>query len=121
VSADDPGCEQCDGLLGPRSIVASGGAHRVVAPDRDDIEAGFTPDRPVFETFGMTEAVGFLEFGCHDADAPACVYVVDYDASGGEFEFHFCSTACLRAFLSAQVDALEAELAATALERAPLK
>jgi hypothetical protein len=64
---------------------------------------------------------GFLDLtfhGAHDggqahdpvlADADAHVRLAD-EVRGGQFEFYFCSTKCLRAFLNKQVDDLEAGL-----------
>lgn len=55
----------------------------------------------------------FLNVGVHGAHAPAPTTSADALCSladsfeGGQFEFGFCSTACLRAFLNDWVDALE--------------
>jgi len=61
---------------------------------------------------------GFLDIlwhGAHDngegddRDIATSVYLAN-DCRGGQFEIYFCSTACLRAFLNAWVDALESKV-----------
>lgn len=68
---------------------------------------------------------GFLSLvwhGAHDAGVgdDAGIYAsVDLaeEVEGGAFELHFCSTACLRAFLNTCVDALEEGIASERTER----
>jgi hypothetical protein len=62
-----------------------------------------------------TDLIGFLKIGVHGAHgegehAPsASLYIAD-EVPMGQFEFHFCSSACLRGFFNASIDALEQEL-----------
>lgn len=52
--------------------------------------------------------------GRHDAgyDEPGGNVTIVQDASGGQFEYYFCSTLCLRAFFTQCVDELDAKVAA---------
>lgn len=57
--------------------------------------------------------LGFLHVGFHSASTE-CIGSTDLDIvenlRGGQFDFSFCSTPCLRQFLSSIVDQLEAQL-----------
>jgi len=58
----------------------------------------------------MSLRIGF--HGAHDetrSEPSACVEIVS-NPSVGQFEFYFCSTACLRQFFSECVDELERDL-----------
>ena len=62
-----------------------------------------------------TDCIGFLDLvwhGAHDSGTgvPREVYArvpLAEDTPAGQFEFYFCSTRCLRAFLNAWVDQLD--------------
>lgn len=98
-------CPVCGGLLSgePGSFAfLNGGALRQL----EDGDASMAPD-----------LVGFLSLGMHGAhgDGPqsssAHVSVAE-DVPLGQFEFYFCSVACLRGFLNKAVDELELRLRA---------
>lgn len=67
------------------------------------------------------DLAGFLEIGWHGAhseeggegrDANVCLSLeLATKVAGGQFEFYFCSTKCLRAFLNFCVDELELAVA----------
>jgi hypothetical protein len=90
-------------------VVLSGGALKIT---NRRTKSGTGPSKDMW---------GFLDLtfhGAHDggqahdpvlADAHALVRLAD-EVDGGQFEFYFCSTKCLRAFLNEQVDALEANV-----------
>lgn len=97
-------CPICKGLLpsGPSSFAfVNGGALKQVP----DGSAGMDDD-----------LLGFLSIGFHGAhsegndEASACVYIAD-DVPLGQYEYTFCSTACLRGFFNRAVDELESRLA----------
>lgn len=54
------------------------------------------------------DCIGFLSMVWHADDIGVCSFmrVADW-TPGGQFEFYFCSTKCLRAFFNACVDGLE--------------
>lgn len=54
--------------------------------------------------------------GRHDAghDEPGGNLTIVQDAGGGQFEFYFCSTVCLRSFFNRCVDELDAQVASDA-------
>ena len=61
------------------------------------------------------DLIGFLSIGVHGAhgegeNAPSAFVRIADDVPIGQFEFYFCSTACLRGFFNASVDALEEKL-----------
>ena len=62
---------------------------------------------------GDLNLLGFLHVGFHSASTE-CIGSTDLDIvenlRGGQFDFSFCSTPCLRQFLSSIVDQLEAQL-----------
>lgn len=90
-------CAHCAGPLPEESAILAGGAMRSLGPNRA-------------EMFDESDAVGFLSLLWHDdKTAGAYLPLVD-DARSGQFEVYFCSTDCLRAFLSVCVDELEAEV-----------
>jgi hypothetical protein len=91
-------CVVCHRLLSPQPGVfafLNGGALREI----DDLNADSAADM-----------IGFMSIGMHDDQgATAAVRIAD-DASMGQFEFYFCSTACLRSFFDKAVDELEHRL-----------
>lgn len=56
---------------------------------------------------------GFLHLGFHGRDADASgsadILVVD-DVVGGQFDLHWCSVRCMRAWLTKLLDTLEADI-----------
>lgn len=74
------------------------------------------------------DCIGFLDLiwhGAHDGGSGAnreiCARIPLADeTAGGQFEFYFCSTRCLRPFLNAYVDRLEMKMKA-ALVRSPMR
>jgi hypothetical protein len=77
----------------------------------------------------IDDGAGFLDLcwhGAHtggsgiDPDISAEVSLADWTPRG-QFEFYFCSTSCLRAFLNACVDALEAKIAAARSKKSVLR
>ena len=62
-----------------------------------------------------SDLIGFLSIGVHGAhseeeNAPSASVRIANEVPMGQFEFYFCSTACLRGFFNASVDALEEKL-----------
>ena len=76
-----------------------------------------------------TGCIGFLDLvwhGAHDegtgADRETYVRVPLADwTPGGQFEFYFCSTRCLRDFLNACIDQLENKIRKSKTARTPLR
>lgn len=73
------------------------------------------------------DCIGFLTLVWHgehgtraDDDIDARVSLAD-ETPGGQFEFYFCSTSCLREFLNASVDALEAKIVKARTQRVRTK
>lgn len=92
-----PRCTHCAGPLPEESAILAGGALRCLDPDRAVM-------------FDESDAIGFLSLDWHDnKTAGAHLPIVD-GAQSGQFEMHYCSTECLRAFLGACVDELEARV-----------
>lgn len=85
--------------------ILAGGAMRIL--DRRSRSAGIADD-----------CIGFLDLvwhGAHDGgsgiDPDIHVRVpIAEDTPDGQFEFYFCSTACLRSFLNERVNALESKI-----------
>lgn len=55
------------------------------------------------------DCIGFLCVSWHSADICSLLDIAD-ETPGGQFDFYFCSTKCLRAFFGACVDGLEAKV-----------
>lgn len=91
-----PRCPQCGGRSTPGAFaVLDGGAMRVTnAKTGDAVMAD--------------DCAGFLDVVWHGGanDVDAMVSLAE-DTPKGQFEFYFCSTKCLRAFLNTCVDELE--------------
>jgi hypothetical protein len=81
-----PRCPQCDGPLGESTAIITGGAYRVVGPGR-----------PRLEETGH-EAIEFLRLVWNGKTAVITTIVEAAPV---------CSIACLRAFVTAQIDKLE--------------
>lgn len=90
-------------VMEPHSMaILAGGAMRVVDPKKQSAEMA-------------TDCIGFLDLLWHGAHGPGTgehreVYArvpLAEDTPAGQFEFYFCSTRCLRAFLNAWVDQLD--------------
>ena len=102
-------CPQCGkGRVNePHSMaILAGGAMRVVDAKAKSAEIA-------------EDCIGFLDLVWHgghddgggaDREVDARLPVAE-DTPGGQFEFYFCSTPCLRSFLNACVDELEAKIA----------
>ncbi len=104
-------CPQCKKrkVMGHHpTVIFAGGAMKVT--DAKKKSAGMADD-----------CVGFLYLGSHggtdvDSQASAHVELVEWTPNG-QFEFYFCSAACLRAFLNACVDEVEVQLGVSSRAR----
>lgn len=67
-----------------------------------------------WDMFGQKDALGFLDVAWHGGikDSRDCLVQVVRASSYGQFELHFCTTRCLRRFLSTVVDDLEKQMRA---------
>ena len=97
-------CPVCKGKLSgePGSFAfVNGGALRKI----DEDTASMAPD-----------LLGFLSLGFHGAhgegeNSPSAFVPIAEEVPMGQFEYYFCSIACLRGFFSGAVDELERRLA----------
>lgn len=112
VYPSKPVCPQCGkgAVMEPHSMaILSGGAMRVTDAATKSAEIA-------------ADCIGFLDLTWHsghgetEGGADARVSLAD-ETPNGQFEFYFCSTGCLRAFLNASVNALEAKIAKTRARR----
>ncbi len=74
--------------------------------DRQEDSGGSSPDMDAFLTLGWHGAHQDESGVGNDPDIYQTVDIVD-EVVGGKFGLYFCSTTCLRNFLSARVDKLE--------------
>ena len=57
------------------------------------------------------DLIGFMSIGMHGSQGEAAAVRIADEAPAGQFEFCFCSIACLRSFFDKAIDELELRLA----------
>ena len=63
-----------------------------------------------------SDLIGFLDIGYHgdhrgEKENPSALVAIAEEAADGQFEFSFCSIACLRLYLTCRVGELERRVA----------